>query len=125
MVRLPKTNSINAAFTARARLEQILLDGNVKIRGQTLTVRLDADQERKDGYRLFFATWRAVQAEVPAEALGYLKEEPRVLVMVHHGCRANLPNLAKHSGQIVWNQSVLVSLGITKETIQRRMADLA
>ena len=103
----------------------MLLDGNCRIRGQVLTVRLDADQERKDWYRLFFATWRAVQAEAPVGELQYLKEEPRELAVVHHGCRANLFKLAKHSGKIVWNQSVLASIGVTKEAIERRMADIA
>ena len=125
LVRLPETDTVNQAFQRRAQLDTILQTAQVTIRGKKLDVRLDADQERKDWHRVYFATWRAVQAEASPDALQQLQEEPRELAVVHHGCRANVFKLAKHTGKIVWSQSVLAAIGCTVESIQRRMADLA
>ena len=75
---------------AENKLEKILQSADYRVKGQPLTVKVDADQQRRAWYATFCATGRTLLEEVPDIHKDLLNVEPRELAVIHHGCRARV-----------------------------------
>ena len=125
LIRLPTVTTSDGAFVAKQKLEQIIADNGFVVRSVVPSVKVDASPERKAWYKNFFSTWRALLEECPEHEKGKLREVVRELSVVHTDFRTAVFRFNLEDNTIRWNDTILAVLGVTRESVERRLCDLS